>query len=102
MGIAGGVAAGKSSFLLGLLGETLVPQDGQLLVHGVPLRTTIRIRQTTVHEGFAYVGQDCWVRRGTIRDNILCGSPMNEHFYRKVLHATALLRDIEVSREGKK
>jgi ABC-type transport system involved in cytochrome bd biosynthesis fused ATPase/permease subunit len=96
IGISGNVAAGKTTMLLGILGEAVAPQNEQLSLTGIPLRTTIRIRQTTIHEGFAYVGHDSWVKRGTVRDNILCGSPMNELFYRKVLDATALSRDIEV------
>jgi ABC-type transport system involved in cytochrome bd biosynthesis fused ATPase/permease subunit len=96
IGICGHVGAGKSTTLLGILGESIAPQDEQSSVRGIPLKTTIRIRQITIHEGFAYVGQEAWVRRGTVRDNILCGSQMNEIFYRRVLDATALSRDIEV------
>lgn len=96
IGVSGGVASGKSTFLQGILGETVVPQDVQTSVNGVPLKTSLRIRQTTVHEGFAYVGQENWARRGTIRDNILCGSPMNEQFYKQVLDASALTKDIQV------
>ncbi|CAD5224372.1 unnamed protein product [Bursaphelenchus okinawaensis] len=95
VGVSGGVASGKTTLLLGILGETYVPIDEQSSIRGVPLRTSIRIRQSTIHEGFAYVGQENWVRRGTIRENILCGSPMNEAYYYKVLKATALLNDIE-------
>ncbi|KAI6186898.1 hypothetical protein M3Y98_00183300 [Aphelenchoides besseyi] len=95
IGVGGGVAAGKSTLLMGILGEAIAPQDNERSVLGVPLKTTIRIRQTTVHEGFGYVGHDSWVQRGTIRDNILCGSRMNADFYRQVLDATALSRDIE-------
>ncbi|CAD5232242.1 unnamed protein product [Bursaphelenchus xylophilus] len=95
IGVSGGVASGKTTLLLGILGETMVPIDEQSSIRGVPLKTTIKIRQSTVHEGFAYVGQENWVRRGTIRENILCGSPMNEAFYYKVLKVTALLSDIE-------
>lgn len=96
IGIAGAVGSGKSTTLLGILGEAIALQDDQLSLAGTPLHTTIRIQQTTIHEGFAYVGQESWVRRGTIRDNILCGSQMDEAFYRRVLDATALSRDIEV------
>jgi ABC-type transport system involved in cytochrome bd biosynthesis fused ATPase/permease subunit len=97
IGITGPVGSGKSTTLLGILGEAIAPQDEQLSIRGVPLSTTIKIRQTTIHEGFAYVGQESWVRRGTIKDNILCGSPMKEAFYRRVLDATALSKDIEVT-----
>lgn len=48
-----------------------------------------------IHLKTCLVGQESWVRRGTIRENILCGSPMNQIFYRRVLDATALSKDIE-------
>jgi ABC-type polysaccharide/polyol phosphate transport system ATPase subunit len=54
IGIAGSVGSGKSTSLLGILGEAIAPQDEQLSIRGIPLKTTIRIRQTTIHEGFAY------------------------------------------------
>lgn len=54
IGIAGSVGAGKSTSLLGVLGEAVAPQDEQVLIGGIPAQTTIKIRQTTIHEGFAY------------------------------------------------
>lgn len=69
---------------MGILGETEFA-DSKI----------VRIRQTAITEGFSYVGQDCWLRRGTLRENILCGSPYDAMFYRQVLRATALEHDIE-------
>lgn len=54
IGVAGSVGSGKSTTLLGILGEAVVLQDEQHLISGIPAKTTIRIRQMTIHEGFAY------------------------------------------------
>lgn len=70
---------------MGILGETESIETKQIC-----------IRQETISEGFAYVGQDCWLRRGSIRENIVCDSLFRQDFYTCVLRATALEYDIAV------
>uniref|UniRef100_A0A0M3HS88 ABC-type xenobiotic transporter n=1 Tax=Ascaris lumbricoides TaxID=6252 RepID=A0A0M3HS88_ASCLU len=86
IGLVGPVGSGKSTFLLGILGETDV------------VARHIGIRQNTVHEGFAYVSQSCWLRRGTVRENIVCGAEFDVRFYEEVIRVTALKPDIQASR----
>lgn len=74
---------------MGILGETET-------VHS----KHIKICQTTISEGFGFVSQDCWLRRGSIRDNIVCGSPFRQEFYTDVLRATALEYDISIMPNG--
>ena len=78
--------------LLGILGETELdlPSSTSLLEKGV-----IKIPQRCINEGFAYVGHDCWLRRGSVKENILCGSEFQPHRYNSVIRATALDHDIE-------
>lgn len=38
----------------------------------------------------SYMSQGVWIFPGTIRDNILCGSPFNGKRYQKVLKITTL------------
>lgn len=83
----GPVASGKSTLLMGILGETEPHQTRG---------GAVKIRQPTINHGFAYVGQEYWLRRGSIRENILCESAYDEELYRKVLVSTALEPDIEV------
>lgn len=85
VGIVGPVGSGKSTLLMGILGET------ERLTN-----SKVKIRQPTVQQGFAYVGQDCWLRRGTLRDNILCETAYQAHFYERVLQCTALEHDVQV------
>lgn len=43
----------------------------------------------------AYVGQQPWLQRGTLRSNILWGEMFDESRYRKAIWACALHKDIE-------
>ncbi|GMT11144.1 hypothetical protein PFISCL1PPCAC_2441, partial [Pristionchus fissidentatus] len=83
IGVGGPVGSGKSTLLLGLLGEATVDA------------TKLGIRQEILDEGIAYVGQQCWLSRGSVRDNILCGLPFDEGMYNRVVDAACLTRDIK-------
>nr|ARO50105.1 multidrug resistance-associated protein [Yamagishiella unicocca] len=78
--IVGRVGAGKSSLLAALLG------GGELPV----LRGTCR----TFVQRLAYAPQQPWVTAGTFRENVLLGSPLDDHLYEQVLHDCALLPDL--------
>uniref|UniRef100_A0A914YMM3 Uncharacterized protein n=1 Tax=Panagrolaimus superbus TaxID=310955 RepID=A0A914YMM3_9BILA len=92
IGVIGPVGAGKSTLLLGILGETeLDGSDSTSFLE----RGSIRIPQRCINEGFAYVGHECWLRRGSVKENILCGSPFQANLYNAVIRATALEHDIE-------
>uniref|UniRef100_A0A0P6J763 Canalicular multispecific organic anion transporter 1 n=1 Tax=Heterocephalus glaber TaxID=10181 RepID=A0A0P6J763_HETGA len=77
--VVGNVGSGKSSLMSAMLGE-------MENVHG-----HITIKGTT-----AYVPQQSWIQNGTIKDNILFGSELNEKRYQQVLEACALLPDLEI------
>eukprot|EP01062_Namystynia_karyoxenos_P068259 TRINITY_DN6263_c1_g1_i1.p1 TRINITY_DN6263_c1_g1~~TRINITY_DN6263_c1_g1_i1.p1 ORF type:complete len:1471 (+),score=387.48 TRINITY_DN6263_c1_g1_i1:72-4415(+) len=81
LGVSGAVGAGKSSLLMALLGE-MTRVEGEVCV-------------SEGHAGgVGYASQEGWVRNGTIRDNVLCGAPYEEGWYRAVLSACALDHDI--------
>lgn len=44
--------------------------------------------------GVAYVAQQTWLQRGTIRDNILFGKPFDQLRYKSVLEACCLKDDL--------
>ncbi|XP_023213313.1 multidrug resistance-associated protein 4-like [Centruroides sculpturatus] len=48
----------------------------------------------------AYASQEAWVFNETIRENILFGEKYQEEKYRKVLHITALEKDISLFPKG--
>lgn len=81
--VTGEVGTGKSSLALALLGE-LYLQSG-----------------TVEHRGkVAYCSQEPWALPMSLRDNIIMGEEMDHERYHKVLHACALLEDIERLSEG--
>ncbi|GMR59215.1 hypothetical protein PMAYCL1PPCAC_29410, partial [Pristionchus mayeri] len=88
VGVGGPVGSGKSTLLMGLLGEASVEAK------------KMGIRQEIVDGGIAYVGQQCWLSRGTVRENILCGLPLDEEKYKRVIEAACLTRDIKLMPGG--
>ncbi|KAL0548726.1 hypothetical protein IC582_013190 [Cucumis melo] len=77
--ICGEVGSGKSTLLAAVLGE--IPNlEGNIQVNG-------RI---------AYVSQTAWIQTGSIRDNILFGSEMDNWRYRETLEKCSLMKDLEL------
>ncbi|CAA7402677.1 unnamed protein product [Spirodela intermedia] len=77
--ICGEVGSGKSTLLAAILGE--IPHtEGSVQVGGK----------------IAYVSQAAWIQTGTIRDNILFGSAMNERRFQETLERCSLVKDLEV------
>ncbi|PNH10985.1 ATP-binding cassette sub-family C member Sur [Tetrabaena socialis] len=84
--VLGRVGSGKSSLLAALLGGRELPL----------LRGTCR----TAARRLSYAPQDPWVMAGSVRDNVLLGLPLHERLYGQVLHACALLPDLEAMPAG--
>ncbi|KNA04997.1 hypothetical protein SOVF_194530 [Spinacia oleracea] len=77
--ICGEVGSGKSTLLAAILGEVQYT-DGVVEVYG-------RI---------AYVSQTAWIQTGTVRENILFGSAMDELRYQETLQRCSLVKDLEL------
>lgn len=77
--IAGPVGSGKSSFLLGLLGEMRVLEGSIYLPR---------------NHGISYVAQTSWLQNASIKENILFGSPYETQRYETVIEACGLLTDL--------
>lgn len=67
IGIKGEVGSGKTLLLDGILGE-IFKTHGTIAIHDI-------------EKGFAYVKQNPWLQRGTIRDNILFGKAYDYNKY---------------------
>ncbi|CAJ2629921.1 unnamed protein product [Trifolium pratense] len=81
--ICGEVGSGKSTLLAAILRE--VPNtQGKIDVYGK----------------FAYVSQTAWIQTGSVRDNILFGSPMDAQKYQETLHRSSLVKDLELLPHG--
>jgi len=76
--VGGSVGCGKSALLQALLGE-LDMQQGSIRLRG----------------SVAYAPQAPWIMAGTLRSNILFGSPMERTWYQQVIEACCLLDDIK-------
>lgn len=84
IGIIGPVGSGKSSFLLGLMGEISL-KSGDL----------------KVNNNIAYSPSlDSWLLNTTLRENVLIGREFKEKWYWEVLEACSLLPDINTLPAG--
>eukprot|EP01125_Pyxidicula_operculata_P005095 TRINITY_DN1865_c0_g2_i1.p1 TRINITY_DN1865_c0_g2~~TRINITY_DN1865_c0_g2_i1.p1 ORF type:complete len:1412 (-),score=393.26 TRINITY_DN1865_c0_g2_i1:115-4284(-) len=72
----GAVGSGKSSLIMSVLGE--IPKlSGSVKLLG----------------SLAYVPQQAWIFNGTVRDNILLGSPFDQQKYERVVYCSGLVTD---------
>ncbi|CAK9810065.1 ATP-binding cassette sub-family C member 9 [Anthophora plagiata] len=79
--IVGKIGNGKTSLLLGMLGE---------------IQKTTGTIEWAKGSKIAYVAQKPWLQNTTLRDNILFGSPYKLKRYRNVLKACALQPDVDI------
>ncbi|XP_060812927.1 ATP-binding cassette sub-family C member Sur isoform X1 [Bombus pascuorum] len=79
--IVGKTGSGKTSLLLGMLGEIQRTTGSIQWAKGVKV---------------AYVAQKPWLQNASLRDNVLFGSPYKLRRYRNVLKACALQPDVDI------
>ncbi|KAM1339407.1 hypothetical protein ACFX1X_038733 [Malus domestica] len=77
--ICGEVGSGKSTLLAAILGE--VPRIGGVV---------------QVYGKIAYVSQSAWIQTGTIQENILFGSAMDNVRYQETVSKCSLVKDFEM------
>lgn len=82
--VIGKVGSGKSALLQTLAGELPVSSG------------SFKSQNITV----AYAPQDPWIMNGSIRENILMGNTMDREWYRRVVDACCLDKDIERFQDG--
>ena len=81
--VVGPVGCGKSSLLMGILGE-LNLSSGRYSVQG----------------SVAYASEESWIISGSIKENILMGRPYNASSYAQVINSCSLAKDLELFRDG--
>lgn len=69
--IVGPTGSGKST-IINLLMRFYDPQDGEILIDGIPIE---KITRKSLRDSFAMVLQDTWFFKGTIKENIAYGRP---------------------------
>ena len=98
--VAGATGSGKSSLLMGLLGEMTLKQ-GKVHFPGGYIRQELQPDpETGLTESVAYCAQQAWLVNDTIKQNIVFASTWDEKRYKDVIAACALGRDLEVLSEG--
>ncbi|CAK7350158.1 unnamed protein product [Dovyalis caffra] len=78
--IVGSTGEGKTSLVSAMLGELPALSDASVVIRGT----------------VAYVPQVSWIFNGTVRDNILFGSPFDSARYEKAIDVTALQHDLDL------
>ncbi|KAI7817497.1 P-loop containing nucleoside triphosphate hydrolase protein [Gamsiella multidivaricata] len=99
--VCGPTGGGKTSLLLGMLGEMDV-LSGEIYLPRRPLDGSKEFDPETglLNDGVAYVSQQAWLQNASIRDNILFGSVYEEERYNQVIEVCALKRDLEILEDG--
>lgn len=100
--IIGPTGSGKTSLLLGLLGEMTV-DSGRVWLPPARDRYSVRVDPVTkLTDTVAYCPQQAWLVNDTVRNNILFAMPYDRERYDRVLDACELRRDLEILRDGDK
>ncbi|KAK9431675.1 hypothetical protein V1505DRAFT_367587 [Lipomyces doorenjongii] len=100
--VIGPTGAGKTSLLMGLLGEmTLL--EGHVFLPGVSCEHGHYIDPATgLSDSVAYCSQQPWLLNDSIKNNILFGSPYDQVRYNACIEACALRHDLEILEAGDK
>ncbi|PRT53528.1 ATP-dependent bile acid permease [Wickerhamiella sorbophila] len=100
--IIGPTGSGKTSLLLGLLGEMTI-ESGLVWLPNAEDRRSVRLNPATnLTDTVAYCPQQAWLVNDSLRNNILFAAPFNQERYDQVLDACELRRDLEILRDGDK
>ncbi|KAG5421468.1 YBT1 [Candida metapsilosis] len=97
--IIGPTGAGKTSLLLGLLGEMDL-LGGKVFLPGIIPRDDLIPDKDGLTESVAYCSQSAWLLNDTIRGNITFGAPFIQERYDSVVEACGLSRDLEILSAG--
>ncbi|KAL1867079.1 Transporter of the ATP-binding cassette (ABC) [Diaporthe australafricana] len=100
--ITGPTGSGKTSLLMGLLGEMSLMQGEVYLPGGQSREDVLPDPETGLAETCAYVAQSAWLVNANIKENIIFSAPLDEKRYREVIVACALERDLEILDNGDK
>ncbi|KAJ4251970.1 Transporter of the ATP-binding cassette (ABC) [Fusarium torreyae] len=98
--IAGPTGSGKTSMLMGLLGEMTLIEGGVFCPGGRSREDVHPDPETGLANTIAYVAQSAWLVNANVRENILFSSPYDEQRYRNVIVACALERDLQILDHG--
>ncbi|KAL7752135.1 hypothetical protein RI367_002178 [Sorochytrium milnesiophthora] len=90
--VIGPVGCGKSSLLNAILGE-MEPAGGRMVINSAA-------RASVGKQFQSYASQSSWIIAGTVRDNIVFGSPRDDQWFWEVIKCCELERDLELWENG--
>ncbi|KAH7087754.1 ABC transporter type 1, transmembrane domain-containing protein [Paraphoma chrysanthemicola] len=98
--VAGPTGSGKTSLLMGLLGE-MTKLKGNVYLPGGCSREEIKPDPATgLTESVAYCAQQAWLVNGTVKENIVFASDWDQNRYDEVVVACSLKRDLDILDAG--
>lgn len=97
--VIGPTGSGKTSLLMGLLGEMQLT-SGRIIVPSLTARHNLSNNINDIVNSIAYCSQAAWLLNDTVRNNILFDSPYDENRYNGVVKACGLERDFEILKAG--
>lgn len=98
--VVGPTGSGKTSLLMGLLGE-MTKLKGDVYLPGGASREDLRPDpETGLTDSVAYCAQQAWLVNGTVKDNIVFASDWDQNRYEEVIVACSLKRDLEILDAG--
>ncbi|KAF2844369.1 ATP-dependent bile acid permease-like protein [Plenodomus tracheiphilus IPT5] len=98
--VVGPTGSGKTSLLMGLLGEMTKLKGDVYLPGGASREDLTPDPDTGLTESVAYCAQQAWLVNGTVKDNIVFASDFNQQRYDDVIQACSLKRDLEILDAG--
>lgn len=97
--VIGPTGSGKTSLLMGLLGEMDL-LEGKVYAPCLDPREDLIVENDGMTNSIAYCSQGAWLLNDTVKNNILFSSPFNEARYDAVVEACGLKRDFEILSAG--
>lgn len=98
--IAGPTGSGKTSILMGLLGEMTRVKGTVYCPGGRSREEVLADPETGLADTIAYVAQSAWLVNASIRENITFAAPFDEKRYVDVVRVCALERDLDILDHG--
>lgn len=98
--VVGPTGSGKTSLLMGLLGEMTKLKGDVFLPGGGSREDLTPDPDTGLTESVAYCAQQAWLVNGTVKDNIVFASDWSHKRYDEVIVACSLKRDLEILDAG--
>ncbi|KAH7553229.1 hypothetical protein BM1_08202 [Bipolaris maydis] len=94
--VVGPTGSGKTSLLMGLLGEMTKLKGEVYLPGGVSREDLTPDPETGLTESVAYCAQQAWLVNGTVKENIVFASEWDQKRYEEVIDICCLKRDLEI------